>query len=138
MLGALDVMYSTQAVLAQQARRYGPAPQGWPPGVLRQLRDRNTAIFGLMERRICSMQAAPFSPLGEPHSIMCLCVITRLENVILLSRAAVPTLGYQPASGCSCCAPSHVRMLDQAWQLRVLSVIIYQGSMCMRAMLTCP
>ena len=68
MLGALDVMYSTQAVLTQQARRYGPAPGGWPPGVLRQLRDRNSAIFALIERRICSMQAAPFSPLGRPSN----------------------------------------------------------------------
>ena len=98
MLGALDVMYSTQAVLSQQAKRYGPAPQGWPPGVLRQLRDRNTAIFGLIERRICSMQAAPFSPLGQnPHS----------QNMVMLLLATWHR-HYQRRSCSNACMSSAV------------------------------
>ena len=63
-LGTLDAIYATQAVLLQQASRYGDLPQGWPPGVIKQLRERNSMLFSLIERRVCSMQTAAFNPLG--------------------------------------------------------------------------
>lgn len=64
-LAILDALYSTRAVLEKLAQQHGDLPGKWPPGVVKQLRQRHNQLSARIERHICSLANAEYYPIGE-------------------------------------------------------------------------